>query len=185
MEMTVIIGGSGSGKSSFAEQYFIEHVKTNHRYYIATMQIYGEEGKQKVERHQMMRQGKGFQTIEQPRNLGDASKSMEDKCGALLECMSNLVANEMFTEQGVVSEEETVKYVLQGIEEIAQKTSEIVIVTNNVFEDGCLYDESTMAYNRALGEINIQLAKKADRVIEVIAGIANVWKECVQQHENL
>ena len=80
MEMTVIIGGSGSGKSSFAEQYFIEHVKTNHRYYIATMQIYGEEGKQKVERHQMMRQGKGFQTIEQPRNLGDASKSMEDKC---------------------------------------------------------------------------------------------------------
>ena len=60
-----------------------------------------------------------------------------------------------------------------------------MIVTNNVFEDGCLYDESTMAYNRALGEINIQLAKKADRVIEVIAGIANVWKECVQQHENL
>ncbi len=50
MEMTVIIGGSGSGKSSFAEQYFIEHVKTNRRYYIATMQIYGEEGKQKVER---------------------------------------------------------------------------------------------------------------------------------------
>ena len=177
MEMTVIIGGSGSGKSSFAEQYFIEHVKTNHRYYIATMQIYGEEGKQKVERHQMMRQGKGFQTIEQPRNLEDATKSMEDKCGVLLECMSNLVANEMFTEQGVVKEEETVKYVLQGIEEIAQKTSEIVIVTNNVFEDGRLY--------RALGEINIQLAKKADRVIEVVAGIANVWKECVQQHENL
>ncbi len=51
-----------------------------------------------------MRQGKGFQTIEQPRNLEDVTKSMEDKCGVLLECMSNLVANEMFTEQGVISE---------------------------------------------------------------------------------
>lgn len=184
MKMTIIIGGSGSGKSAFAEQYVTKHVKTNNRYYIATMQIYGEEERKKVERHRNMRKGKGFQTIEQPKNLEDAVSKMTGKCGVLLECMSNLVANEMFSEQGAEDEERIVKDVLQGIEELARQTVELVIVTNNVFEDGCVYDESTRAYNRALGEINIRLAQKADRVIEVVAGIANVWKECDLTDEN-
>ena len=54
---------------------------------------------------------------------------------------------------------------------LAQETEELVIVTNNVFEDGIVYDTSTMEYLRALGSINVRLAERSDAVVEVIAGI--------------
>ena len=59
-KMTVlVIGGSGSGKSSFAEDV-LEKFPESRKYYIATMQIYDEEGKKKVERHRRIRKEKGF-----------------------------------------------------------------------------------------------------------------------------
>ena len=54
---------------------------------------------------------------------------------------------------------------------------ELVIVTNNVFDDGITYDESTMAYIRALARINIELAAWADEVTEVVAGCPVMWKK--------
>lgn len=60
-----------------------------------------------------MRAGKGFLTIEQPRRLKEAAKKVATervpagKAAAgvgktvLLECMSNLVANEMFSEENL------------------------------------------------------------------------------------
>lgn len=33
------------------------------------MEVYGEESRQKVERHRRMRAGKGFATIERPKDL--------------------------------------------------------------------------------------------------------------------
>ena len=58
--MTLIIGGSGSGKSEFAENYIMRQAKESQKYYIATMQIYDEEGHRKVLRHQKLREGKGL-----------------------------------------------------------------------------------------------------------------------------
>ena len=48
---------------------------------------------------------------------------------------------------------------------------ELVIVTNNVFEDGRRYDAATMEYLKAMGLINQEIAAMADRVIEVVVGI--------------
>ena len=94
----LVIGGSGSGKSEFAENLLVD---SQRKYYIATMQVYDAEGRKKVARHQRLRAGKGFQTIEQPRNMHKAAEIVtrdrkETENEALLECMSNLVANEMF-----------------------------------------------------------------------------------------
>ena len=96
--MTLIIGGSGSGKSVYAEDYMVSISEDRKKYYIATMQIYDEEGKRKVERHRMLRGGKGFSTIEQPVDIGKAAEKLEaEDRTALLECVSNLTANEMFS----------------------------------------------------------------------------------------
>ena len=46
--MTVIIGGSGSGKSAFAEQYIDEIARERRKYYVATMKVYDEEGQKKL-----------------------------------------------------------------------------------------------------------------------------------------
>ena len=59
----------------------------------------------KVARHHRMRQGKGFTTIEQPTELEQAASQMEPEAAVLLECMSNLAANEMFSREQPVDRE--------------------------------------------------------------------------------
>ena len=50
--IALVIGGSGSGKSAYAEQMAVKAAGNGSLYYVATMQVYDEEGKKKVERHQ-------------------------------------------------------------------------------------------------------------------------------------
>ena len=175
--MALIIGGSGSGKSAYAEDYMVSISEDRKKYYIATMQIYDEEGKRKVERHRMLRGGKGFSTIEQPVDIGKAAEKMEagDRT-ALLECISNLTANEMFLEEVPGTEEVITEKIVGGIAVLNRELTHLVIVSNNVFEDGNVYDKTTMAYIRAMGRINQKLAEMADEVVEVVVGIPIVIK---------
>ena len=175
--MTLIIGGSGSGKSAYAEDYTISLSEDRKKYYIATMQIYDEEGKRKVERHRMLRGGKGFSTIEQPIDIGKAAEKMEDgERTALLECISNLTANEMFLGEKPGTEEVITEKIVGEIAVLNRELTHLVIVSNNVFEDGNVYDKTTMAYIRAMGRINQKLAEMADEVVEVVVGIPIVIK---------
>ena len=175
--MTLIIGGSGSGKSAYAEDYMVSISEDRKKYYIATMQIYDEEGKRKVERHRMLRGGKGFSTIEQPVDIGKAAEKMEaEDRTALLECVSNLTANEMFSGEVPGTEEAITEKIVGGIAVLNRELTHLVIVSNNVFEDGNVYDKTTMAYIRAMGRINQKLAEMADEVVEVVVGIPIVIK---------
>lgn len=195
--IALVIGGSGSGKSAYAEQMAVKAAGNGSLYYVATMQVYDEEGKKKVERHQKMRAGKGFLTIEQPRKLKEAAKKVAtEKVSAgkvsagkvaaervpagkivLLECMSNLVANEMFSEENLsaVMDEAKIKQlsheIISGVTVLQDSCDILIIVTNQIFEDGIRYDASTMAYIRLLGDVNRQIAEQAEQVIEVVAGI--------------
>ena len=176
--MTLIIGGSGSGKSAYAEDYMVSISEDRKKYYIATMQIYDEEGKRKVERHRMLRGGKGFSTIEQPVDIGKAAEKMEaEDRTALLECVSNLTANEMFSGEIPGTEEAITEKIVGGIAVLNRELTHLVIVSNNVFEDGNVYDKTTMAYIRAMGRINQKLAEMADEVVEVVVGIPIVIKK--------
>ena len=58
----IVTGGSGSGKSAYAETLAMQLAKR--RFYIATMYPFGEEYKKKIKRHQKMRAKKQFETIE-------------------------------------------------------------------------------------------------------------------------
>lgn len=176
--IALVIGGSGSGKSAYAEQMAVKAAGNGSLYYVATMQVYDEEGKKKVERHQKMRAGKGFLTIEQPRRLKEAAEKVAAERGTvLLECMSNLVANEMFSEENLsaVMDEAKIKQlsheIISGVTALQDSCDILIIVTNQIFEDGIRYDASTMDYIRLLGDINRQIAERAEQVIEVVAGI--------------
>lgn len=175
--MTLIIGGSGSGKSAFAEQYLAEIAKEEKKYYIATMKIYDEEGRKKVERHRRQRAGKGFATIESPVDIEKAAQEItEPTAFVLLECTSNLVANEMFSGEMPCSKDDVVQKVVKGIQYLNEQVSHLVIVTNNVFEDGVRYDDWSMEYLEALGKINQQLEAMSEKVIEVVVGIPVILK---------
>ena len=175
----MVYGGSGSGKSAYAEWLLTTLAEQNTKYYIATMQVLGEEGQQKVKRHHDLRAGKGFITIEKKRDIeGIAKKLSSERNSILLECMSNLVANEMFTEKGIVKGSELVRKIMQGIEVLSKQAEHLIVVANNIFEDGIKYDETTMEYIKALGRINRELTSLADSLIEIVVGIPIIIKSC-------
>ena len=173
--MILIIGGSGCGKSAYAEDYTVALSKDNPRYYIATMKVFDKEGQARVERHKRMRSGKGFQTIEQPVSVEEALEKighpMASESTALLECMSNLVANEMFSCEAPKPVEEVTEKIIKGVERLKIGLKHLVVVTNNVFEDGIVYDEATMEYIKAMGNINEKLAAMSYKVLEIVVGI--------------
>lgn len=178
--LSLIIGGSGSGKSDYSEKRCQELSCGFSMLYIATMQIFGEEGRRKVEQHRERRAGKSFVTVECPRDLEKIDvRELSGKVGAdtaLLECMSNLLANEMFREESVGSKEEVCKKILSGVEGLIRNLDNVVIVSNNVFEGGQNYGAETIAYMETLGELNRRIAKIADEVVEIEAGIPVYWK---------
>lgn len=174
MMMALVIGGSGSGKSAYAEELActLAEREDTAKYYLAAMQVFDQEDERRVARHRALRKGKGFLTIEQPVRIEEALDKMETGGRTvLLECISNLTANEMFPGIQTRGKEETAELILNGIDRLRRNTTHLVVVSNNVFEDGIVYDPSTMDYLYAMGKINRQLAAWADRVVEVVAGI--------------
>ena len=167
----LITGGSGSGKSEFAEKTTLEISQNKERYYIATMKVYDDEGLKKVERHRNMRDNKGFKTIECPNNIGKTTNEYNFFSSTILfECMSNYLSNKMFGEDNAISNN-IVSDIISDISDLSKKCNNLIIVTNEVFSDGVLYDSLTQEYIYILGSINQELSKIADIVYEVIYGI--------------
>lgn len=166
----MVTGGSGSGKSEFAENTALSLYQQNqavHFVYIATMKPFGEEAEKRIARHRAMRAKKHFETIECFTNLKEAP--IEKDSVVLLDCMSNLVANEMYEVDG--AKEESVQEIQKGVQYLKNQCRDLVIVTNEVFTDGCSYDESTVTYIERIGKVNEMMANLADKVIEVVCGI--------------
>ena len=175
--MVLVIGGSGSGKSAYGEERLCSLSGDKKKYYLAAMQVYDGEDQRRVDRHRQQRSGKGFDTIEQTVNMEEAlGKMAQGEKTAMLECVSNLTANEMFSETGIVPEAVVEEKIVKGIVKLKKELLHLVVVSNNVFEDGRSYDEGTMAYIRTMGKINERLAQEADQVVEVVVGIPLVLK---------
>ena len=174
--MVLIIGGSGSGKSSYAEKLLCGAyggVNANvPKYYIATMPVNDDEDRKKVASHRNQREGKGFITIERTTDISGALEMMDsERKAVLLECVSNLTANEMFSQGSIRTENQVVEKVIKDMEQLKEHTEYLAVVSNNVFEDGIDYDDMTMNYIRTLGRINRRLAALADKVVEMAVGI--------------
>lgn len=176
----VVTGGSGSGKSAYAEETICmlkERTNSRYLYYIATMVPYGKEAEERIWRHRQMRQGKGFESIECFTNLDglvqiDERLSQEataDGVCVLLECMSNLAANELYLDTG--AKERTVEVILQGIQHLQERCRGLVVVTNEVFSELSPKTEEMQKYLQVMGRINCQMVKMADRATEVVYGI--------------
>nr|WP_295283489.1 bifunctional adenosylcobinamide kinase/adenosylcobinamide-phosphate guanylyltransferase [uncultured Blautia sp.] len=174
--MILVTGGSGSGKSAFAEDCVVA-TGTEKRIYIATMYPFDEESKKRVQRHRKMRQGKGFETIECYTGLSQLE--VPAKSTVLLECMSNLTANEMFQEDG--AHENTVEAVMNGVRRLKEQAENLIIVTNEIFSEAVTYQGETDTYQKYLGAINQQLGALADEVVEVVYGIPVYHKKVIAE----
>ncbi|MCM1524952.1 MAG: bifunctional adenosylcobinamide kinase/adenosylcobinamide-phosphate guanylyltransferase [Ruminococcus sp.] len=161
--LTLITGGSKCGKSRLAEK--ILPSAEGGKYYIAAMQPLGSEAYEAIRRHREMRSGKGFITVEKYTDIHELS--LPRGSSALIECMCNLTANEMFS----AGEKDPVEKILFGVGSLCEVCSDLVIVTNQVGGDGIGYPAETELYIKYLGQLNAAVAKRADCVIEAVYGI--------------
>ena len=117
----VVTGGSGSGKSAYAETELLRLAKQNNckKYYIATMEPFGNETLKKIARHREMRKDKGFDTLERYVDLKGTAEMLTDRPAVLLECMSNLTANEIYRPDG--AGEQTADSIVDGVEDVYKR----------------------------------------------------------------
>lgn len=163
---TLVIGGSASGKSELAELLALKGPAP--RYYIATMEVRDAESQRRVARHQTLRADKGFRTIERTVDLGGL-RLPEPGGTALIECVTNLVANECFSPNGA-GIAHAASAVLAGADALMAQAM-CIFVTGDVFADGIVYDTDTQGYLKALAVVNAGLAARCGRVAESVCGL--------------
>ncbi len=190
--LSLFVGGAGSGKSALAEQYVM--ALTGPRFYVATMEPYGKEAEERIQRHRELRKDKGFTTIECSRKMEGALPHLSPDSNVLLEDLTNLTANIFFkgrelsknpgaegkTEPGIPAIESVAalkaEQVWKELEILRSGCRHLTIVSGDLFSDGREFDEDTTAYLKCLALVNRRVAEAADTVREVVSGCENRLK---------
>ena len=159
----LFVGGAACGKSYFAEEMISELSKPLH--YIATMRPFGQDGAEKVAKHRKMREGKDFIVHERYTDL--AGLRIDGGGTVLLECITNLIANEMFDGEGA-GPEHAVEAAVAGVHSLMGQCDNLLIVTNEVGSELPRYLGETDEYIEVLGKANILVAQLCDRVYEMV-----------------
>ncbi|MBQ1458716.1 bifunctional adenosylcobinamide kinase/adenosylcobinamide-phosphate guanylyltransferase [Butyrivibrio fibrisolvens] len=190
-----ITGGNDNGKSEYAEDLVIKLSPGGRsagytRIYLATMGARDEESLKRIKKHIFRRKDMEYITIEKSFDVGSiditnidiANGSVknvnEDKGGKrilLIEDIPNLLAGEMF--KGTSFYPDVADKITADIMKLISACEHTVIVTNEVFSDGMIYDEYTTTYLREFGTINRRLAGYSDKVVELVCGIPCIVKE--------
>ena len=168
--LTLVLGGSASGKSEYAESLVLQ--TTGPRFYLATMQVWDAECAARVEKHRRMRAEKRFETVECPLHLD--AVCLPARGTALLEDLGNLTANELYDPAG--AGEQAAEAILAGLDSLAAQCENLIVVSNEVFSGGADYAGDTERYLLALARVNNAFAARADRVVRVVCGIPVYYK---------
>lgn len=140
---------------------------------MATMEWESGAARERIARHRKQRAGKGFVTVEsllglRSREIRPAAHRTEPAV-LLLECLSSLLANLMFSEG--MDRKAAVEEILFQAKMAEKLYCHTVIVTDEIFSDGIEYGEDVRAYCQGLGLANRALAKAADVFCEVVYSI--------------
>ena len=167
-----ISGGCKNGKSHHAQELArnMSREKSLPLYYLATMIPCDDEDRARIRRHLSEREGWGFETIEQGRDICRAldgytlsGEKVSPKGVFLLDSVTALLSNEMFPPGGEVSSD--------AGDRLAAELSEFARRTGNT-----IFDSYTENYRRALAHIDRTLAALCDQVIEVSFGFKYMYK---------
>ncbi len=138
------------------------------------MKVMDDEGEERVIRHRRQRDGKGFCTIEKLFGLSDILADIDRpmETTVLLECVSNLVGNEMYDNpaRGDVlrdTPERVADEIAEDIKKLALGVHNCILVANRYPEDGDDYDDSTRLFVKMLEMVNERIIKFSDKIYEL------------------
>lgn len=162
-----ISGGCKNGKSYFAQH--IAKALGKPLYYLATMIPHDEEDHARIRRHIAERDGWGFETIECGTNILSALDHADPNGAFLLDSVTALLSNEMFTETGDFDGDSPAR-VAAALSEFVRRAPNVVMVSDYIYSDAALYTELVEAYREGLAYVDKTLARQCDHVIEVVNG---------------
>lgn len=164
-EVTFILGGARSGKSSLAERLARRHGTA---LYIATAQA-GDDGEMKarIEHHQQSRD-EGWITLEEP--LAIAPLIAQATQPVLVDCLTLWLSNIMLRNDDVSSWRDSL------LQALSEATQPIFLVANEVGLSIVPDNVLARAFRDQAGWLNQAVAAQADHVIFTAAGLPLVLK---------
>ena len=171
----IVYGGSASGKSSYAEGLAVSMREGGRLLYIATMYPYkwntteiDPETMQRINRHRAMRAKKGFETVECYRDLEGLDVEPGDVL--LVECMSNLLANEMYLPRDGVTEAD---------KSMTDSDREIDAKQRTALEGGQAGMLDSEITGGSVGVAQPQISDVSRKIVQEILGLAGRVKDVV------
>ncbi len=160
--LTLLIGGARSGKSSHAEQLVARYPAP--WAYIATAEAYDEEMRERIALHRAQR-GDGWQTIDAPLDLVDAIEAVPDGRPMLIDCLTLWLTNHMLAGHDLEAECATLSQVL------SRPRGPWFVVSNEVGQ-GIVPDNAlARRFRDEAGRLNQQVAAAAGTVLLMVAGL--------------
>lgn len=176
--ITLILGGARSGKSSHAQRLAEESGKLVT--FLATAQALDEEMAGRIRKHRGERPA-GWETLELPHDLAAHIPQIKAEV-VVLDCITLLVSNLLmqFIRDDLADETPFILAVRKETEALISAIHEgdqdWLIVSNEVGLGLVPPYQMGRVYRDALGWANQRLAREADRVLLMVAGIPMVVK---------
>ena len=176
--LTLILGGARSGKSSYAQNLAEDSGKSVTL--IATAQALDEEMSARIQKHRAERPN-GWKTLEVPFDIASHAGQIKTDW-VILDCITLLVSNLMmqYVKDDIVDEAPFMQAVQKEMEELIMKIrgqkSDWLVISNEVGLGLVPSYPMGRVYRDALGWANQMLARSADCVIFMVAGIPTIIK---------
>ncbi len=170
--VVLITGGARSGKSEYAQK-MAERV-SGRRMFIATCEVSDKELQERITRHKEAREGKGWQTIEEPVDLRRALDQAHEYEVILVDCLTLWINNLMSqaTDKATsLTEEDICDLCLDVLGGARTAVGTVIFVTNEVGMGIVPDNELARRYRDLLGRCNQVFASKADEVVLMVSGI--------------
>lgn len=165
-----ILGGARSGKSRFARSLAEKSGKKV--LFVATAEPLDNEMRARIEEHKKNRP-KDWRTLELTSGVGrEVQWQIKDAEIVIIDCLTLLVSNLLIVETDYTKAEKVVMKEIDALTNCIDKVSADFIIVSNEVGMG-LVAENKLArwYCDLLGKVNQLIAKKADEVFVLMAGI--------------
>ncbi|HBI14430.1 MAG TPA: bifunctional adenosylcobinamide kinase/adenosylcobinamide-phosphate guanylyltransferase [Desulfobulbaceae bacterium] len=170
--ITLITGGSRSGKSAFAQRLAEE--EPGSRLFLATSTVTDPEMELRIRRHVRDRQKANWTTVEEPLDLAGRLRQAHRFDTVLIDCLTLWVNNLMFeaVRKNLTLDEDRVREETERMLTAARAhPGEVIVVTNEVGMGIVPDNANARLYRDLIGRCSQCVGQAANRVYLVSCGI--------------